>query len=378
MSITQLLQATQTSQAALAAHCGVSRATVSLLTKRAEWPSTPAVAAKLRANIIQFFMEKNIEHTRITAALASKQNSPEIEMLLPKQTLAAATLAHFKLPSNPFDADITETADVFMSGTLRQTRERLWDAARNAGFVALIGESGSGKSTLREDLHDRIKRENQPIIIIEPYVLAMEGMDKKGATMKSGQIADAIIRTLNPNATPKSTPEGKFNQMKRMLEQSHAAGYKHVLLIEEAHCMPLATLKHLKRYHELKTGFARLIGIILIGQTELGDALNPNNPAVREVVQRCQVFDLPPLGEQVGAFIQHKLARAGVRFDALFDGNIDEALQHKLTRTTNGKKSQTISMCYPLAVQNYLTMTLNYTAMIGMERCTPEIIRDAT
>ena len=66
-------------------------------------------------------------------------------------------------------------------------------------------------------------------------------------------------------------------------------------MIEEAHGLPLPTLKHLKRFFELKNGFERLLGIVLIGQTELAQKLSENNPAVREVVQRCEVVTLLPL-----------------------------------------------------------------------------------
>ncbi len=42
-----------------------------------------------------------------------------------------------------------------------------------------------------------------------------------------------------------------------------------LLVIEEAHGLPTATLKHLKRFFELEDGFKKLLGIVLIGQTEL-------------------------------------------------------------------------------------------------------------
>lgn len=59
--------------------------------------------------------------------------------------------------------------------------------------------------------------------------------------------------------------------------------------------MPLPTLKHLKRFFELKRGFERLLGIVLIGQIELAVKLSENNPAVREVVRPCEVVTLQPL-----------------------------------------------------------------------------------
>lgn len=58
--------------------------------------------------------------------------------------------------------------------------------------------------------------------------------------------------------------------MHRALKNSYESGYRHVLIIEEAHCLPIATLKHLKRLRELETGFTKLLSIILIGQSATG------------------------------------------------------------------------------------------------------------
>ncbi|SQC23516.1 Uncharacterised protein [Klebsiella pneumoniae] len=114
-----------------------------------------------------------------------------------------------------------------------------------------------GKSTLRRDLIERINRENAPVIVIEPYIIAMEDNDNKGKTLKAASIAEAIINTIAPLEGVKRSQEARFRQLHRVLKDSSNAGYSHVLVIEEAHSLPLPTLKHLKRFFELENGFKK-------------------------------------------------------------------------------------------------------------------------
>lgn len=88
--------------------------------------------------------------------------------------------------------------DVFTTPDIRYVREALFQTARHGGFLAVIGESGAGKSTLRRDLIERVNRENAPVIVIEPYIIAMEDNDVKGKTLKAAAIAEAIISTIAP------------------------------------------------------------------------------------------------------------------------------------------------------------------------------------
>lgn len=299
-------------------------------------------------------------------------------MLLQNETLTPAARKHFGLFRNPFADDITAIEDVFMSPDIRFCREAMWDVARHGGFCAVIGESGSGKTTLREEMHEHIKRESAPVIVIEPYVLAMEDNDVKGKTLKSAQVAEAIIRTLDPSASPKRTPEARFRQLHDLLKASYKSGNSHVLVIEEAHSLPIATLKHLKRFRELKDGFSRLLGVVLIGQPELKIRLSAHNPEVREVVQRCEVVELGPLDRHVEGYVKHKLSRASVSVDDIFESDAFDAIRMKLTRSVRGgKASDAVSICYPLVVNNLIARAMNNAALISAQKISAELIQEA-
>lgn len=95
--------------------------------------------------------------------------------------LFPATKKAFGLFRDPFaDEAMQGSDDVFTTPDIRYVREALYQTARHGGFMAVIGESGAGKSTLRRDLTERINRENAPVIVIEPYIIAMEDNDVKG------------------------------------------------------------------------------------------------------------------------------------------------------------------------------------------------------
>ena len=136
-------------------------------------------------------------------------------MLLRKATLTQAARRHFGLPRDPFNDEINSADDVYLTPDVRYVREAMFQTACHGGFVAVVGESGAGKSTLREDLQDRIMREGKQIVMIEPYVLAMEDNDQKGKTLKAVHIAEAILAAVAPNVSPKRSPEARFAQIHR-------------------------------------------------------------------------------------------------------------------------------------------------------------------
>ena len=59
--------------------------------------------------------------------------------------------------------------------------------------------------------------------------------------------------------------------------------------------MPKATLKHLKRFSEIKDGLSPMLSVVMIAQPELRKRLSVNDPDIREVAQRCDIVELPPL-----------------------------------------------------------------------------------
>ncbi|WP_234082355.1 ExeA family protein [Azonexus sp. R2A61] len=393
MMLRDLLQSARISQSALGAGARLSRGALHRLLAEGALPVRDADAPK---RITDFLVERGVDRGALENLFTPQQKAPDVQqhaeaspeanpsheseqeenMLLRYEALNPQAKTQFNLTRSPFVDDVRTRDDVFGCPNTRYVRAALLDAALNHGFVAIVGESGAGKSTLACELEERILAEGRQVVIVRPYVLAMEADDNKGRTLKSAAIAEACIRTLAPGETIKSSPDARFAQLENLLKSSRAAGYSHLIMIEEAHCMPKATLKHLKRFLELRQGLSRLLGICLIGQPELLNLLSDKSPEVREVVQRCETIELMPLDNDLESYIKHKFERVNAKVDDCLAPDAYDALRERLIRIPRGgKASDAISLCYPLAVNNLLTRAMNAAAGAGWPKVDAQVIR---
>lgn len=356
---------------------GISSAAVSQMLNHAILPKTRW--PEIRKAIVDMALGHGRTLEEIEAALKELEQTPaktaqeEVEpMILRKQTLSMQARKVFCLAKNPF-SDPETSAEVYMSPDTRFIRESMFQAAVGGGFFAIVGESGSGKSTLKEELITRINTESLPVIVIEPYTLAMAASESQGKPLRSGHIAEAIISTIQPGAKIPTSPEMRFRRLHEILKASHTAGMRHCLIIEEAHDLHRHTLKSLKRFHELKDGLARLLSIILIGQTELDRKLQVTDASVREVVQRCEVHHLPAIADP-GDYIRHRFERAGVDCSKCFSADGLEELRTNLTVSPDSK-GEGVYMGYPLMIANLATAAMNLAASVGERQVTADVVR---
>ena len=425
LNLKHLLQQVGRKQSELAEHLALSAATVAQIVNHGEWPKSLDAAdlqeriraflaaagvapgelasvfdevdqADVRERINAFLAEIGADPADLSSVLEAKVSEPranaarsvpksksaiesnqEESMLLRKQTLFPATRKHFGLFRDPFQDDIQSHEDMYVSPDIRYIREAMFQTSKHGGLLAVVAESGAGKTTLMRDLEDRIVRENQPILLIRPYVLGMEDNDQKGKTLKATHIAEALMAAVAPLEKPKSSPEARFAQLHKALRESHTAGYRHCLVIDEAHSLPIPTIKHLKRFFELELGFKKLLSIILIGQPELKAKLSERNQDVREVVQRCEMVELAPLdGGRLDEYLKFKFDRLGKPIGEVIDPSGIDALRAKLTFASNRReRPETVSLLYPLAVGNLLTACMNLAAEIGVPTVTADVVK---
>lgn len=377
-------------QVELAKSLNVSQATIAQLLNHGLWPrrlNNDELQDRIRvfltqvgandAEIADAFDEVDPSCANTTGPALRKEPSGEDEaMLLPKQSLLLATRKAFGLFRDPFE-ELQSAQDMWVSPDIRYVREVMYQTARHGGFLAVEGESGAGKSTLRRDLVNRIAENNDPVIVIEPYVLASEDNDLKGKSLKSTHIAEAMMAAVAPLAKPKSSPESRFAQLHKALKDSHAAGYRHCLLIEEAHSLPIPTLKHLKRILELEIGFTKLVSIIMVGQPELGVKLSERNADVREVVQRCERVTLRPIaGAQLEEFLAFRFERAGKALAEVVDASGIQAIAARLSQPTRkGGRDETVSLLYPLAIGNLVNAAMNMAAELGAPLVNADVVK---
>jgi type II secretory pathway predicted ATPase ExeA len=309
---------------------------------------------------------------RTVTAMTNPDPEEDKDMLLPKQTLTPLARRHFKLTTNPFQGEVTSEVQMFNGDDIHYVRESAWQCCKTGSFVAIVGESGAGKTTVQTDLEERIAQSNEPITVIKPSVLGMEQSERQGTQLRSADILHAIISTLAPQRTMPQTLQARTVAAHKLLTASAELGNMHLLVVEEAHSMPDAALKHLKRLHELRNGRRPLLGILLIAQPELKKRLanGLRDGSLREVAQRCEIVELLPLDGDLRAYLACRAGAAGVKLDDLIDPQAVEAMRERLM--VKGESGSKVSICYPLAVNNLLTRALNKAAEIGM----PVVNRD--
>ena len=382
-TVKALFEETELSQREAAAKLGVSPALVNQLLNRGPLPKTGW--AGLKKGLASLLEERGAQTALVDYALgkleqlAGDEDTPagdtaesEEPMILKKQTLGMKARQAFNMVRNPFMPP-REAEDVYLSPEIRYVRDTMFDVATNGGFLAVVGESGSGKSTLREELVDLINAENGKTIIVEPYVLTMAEKESNGKPMLARHITEAVMSAVAPGESIPSSPEKQSQKLHRLLRSAYAAGTHYCVIIEEAHDLNRHTLKSLKRFLELKEGRHPLLSIILIGQTELGEKLNPADPWMREVVQRCDVLHIAPI-EDVADFLRFRFARAGIDFGKIFTEDGVDAIKESLT-VAQDRSGNGVYMGYPLMIANMTIAALNLAASAGEKQVTADVVR---
>ena len=383
--IKKLLAQAGITQVELAQAVGLSRSAMGRVLNANEYPKG-FDGAVLRQKIGGYLVKKGLDKDLVVRALEGDQQhgnaadpsfsqmKKAIDMLLRKQALTQDTKKHFGIFRDPF-AELRSAEDVFLSQDIRYVRESLLQKLREgSGFMAVVGESGSGKTTIKQDLQERIYKEKLNAILIEPSVIGMEDNDVKGKTLKASAISHAIVYSLDPLASPRRSSEALSRQVQKLLADSRKAGNVHMLIIEEAHAIPIATLKHLKRFLEMKDGFAPLMSVVLIGQPELDIKLSSQNFEVREVVQRCEVVKLRALDDVLPEYLAFKFKRAGKEVSDVISDDGIEALRAALTLTGRGQRAA-VSLLYPLAIGNLLMAAMNVAADLKAPKVTADIVK---
>jgi len=282
----------------------------------------------------------------------------EVEMI------SQEAMKHFKIFRNPFIDDIQKDSDIYMSEEHRYIEAAMLDAARHAGFLAVIGEVGSGKSVMRRRVVEQLKKDGD-VIVIFPQMI-----DKN--RVNAASICDAIIMDLSEQR-PKLRLEDKTRQVHKLLLERAKQGFRAVLIVEEAHDLHTSTLKYLKRFYELEDGYRKLLGIILVGQVELKNLFSEQSHIeMREVIRRIQTAEIKGLNGNIKDYLALKFKRIGAKVDDIFEEGAFSALSRRLK--TQDRQNRPISHAYPLTVNNYAALAMNMAYETGEPKVTESVI----
>ncbi len=213
-------------------------------------------------------------------------------------------LEHFGLTEPPFK--ITPITDFFFSGANRgEILEALIYAIKDSeGIIKVSGEVGSGKTMLCRMLLDRLPSNIKAIYLANP-------------SMSRDELLYAIADRLDLNL------EGKrvniiLQTLLNQLEAMYARGERCVVLVDEAHAMPLDTLEELRLLYNLQVGKHKLIQIVLFGQPELDEKLDQSN--MRQLKDRIvHHFSIQPISRKViDDYLMFRMRAAGYKGPDVF------------------------------------------------------------
>jgi type II secretory pathway predicted ATPase ExeA len=213
-------------------------------------------------------------------------------------------LEHFGLTEPPFK--ITPVTDFFFSGANRgEILDALIYAIRDSeGIIKVSGEVGSGKTMLCRMLLDRLPSNIKAIYLANPSMSRDELLyaiaDRLDLNLE-GQRVNVILQTLQ-------------NQLEAMYER----GERCVVLVDEAHAMPLDTLEELRLLYNLQVGKHKLIQIVLFGQPELDEKLDQSN--MRQLKDRIvHHFSILPISRKViDDYLMFRMRAAGYKGPDIF------------------------------------------------------------
>jgi MSHA biogenesis protein MshM len=208
-------------------------------------------------------------------------------------------LEHFGLKESPFK--ITPVTDFFFPGA---NRAEILDALLYAitdseGIIKVTGEVGSGKTMLCRMLMERHPEKVEVVYLANPSLSREEMLYAIADGLKlnlEGQRVNIILQTLQNHL------ELKITQGKRV-----------VILVDEAHAMPLETMEELRLLYNLQVGDHKLLHIVLFGQPELNDKLS--QPNMRQLKDRIiHHFSMLPLSQNIiESYLLFRMRTAGYR-----------------------------------------------------------------
>lgn len=225
--------------------------------------------------------------------------------------------AFFGFKENPFNLS-PDPLFLYRSPQHEEALANLTYGVRSRkGFIVLTGEIGTGKTTMLECLRDQLQEDKTPFSFIF------------NTRLSTPQFFEMIAYDLALNCATDSKAKILIALQQFLLEQASRGGTT-ALLVDEAHDLSWELLEEIRMLGNLENRNGKLLQVILSGQPELDRKLDaPNLRQLRQrIVLRCELrpFDQ----EQTAAYVQTRLAKAGMEEQTIFAPEVLEEI-HKYT-----------------------------------------------
>lgn len=208
-----------------------------------------------------------------------------------------AVLNRYGLAKLPFSKEVP-AEELFVSPAHQDINARLKAALEGRASAVLTGEVGVGKTFLLRSLHRDLNPARYRVTYI--HNAGVSGRDFYR------QLSVAL------GLEPRSHASALFRQVQTHIEEQASEQKLHpVLLLDEAHLLPIPVLEYLHVLLNYRMDSASFLSVVLIGLPELKKRLGRN--ILASLSTRLPVrAHLDPLDkEQVAAYLLHRMRIAG-------------------------------------------------------------------
>ena len=214
----------------------------------------------------------------------------------------------------------------------------LYGIKQKEGFMVIAGDVGTGKTTLCRCLLDRLDKNVEVALILNPMLSDMDLLRNivQDLSIKSlharqpvgvvedGTTGEEISIELEPDAFSSedlkkvttswinsASKKELIDALNTFLLDQHDQGKSTVLIIDEAQNLSLAVMEQLRILSNLETEKDKLLQIIFVGQLELNEKLKL--PTLKQLNQRISIrYIIAPLNqEETDNYISHRILVAG-------------------------------------------------------------------
>ena len=204
------------------------------------------------------------------------------------------------------------------------------------GLIAITGEAGVGKT-----------------IILRSYLTKVDANKQKTIYILNPKVSfDSLLTTIlkELSAEPVAgSPTQKLDQLHEVLLAQYRHDHTVVLIIDEAHNIPLETLESIRMLSNLETETEKLIQMVLVGQPALDALLN--RPELRQVRDRIVLrARIAPLTKNESEdYIDHRLSLVRGERRAVFS---QQALD-RIVKSANGIPRRLNILCDTVLITGF-------------------------
>jgi general secretion pathway protein A len=177
--------------------------------------------------------------------------------------------------------------------------------ASRKGITMLVGEAGAGKTTV---IRAAIAKQTSPVHCVHLH----------NPTLSRAEFGQMLAARFGLSDLASASKTSMLIELERMLIMRHERGETTVLIVDEAHSLPMELLEEIRLLANVETDEAKLMPVIIAGQPELVDRLN--DPSLRQFKQRialrCELRTLT--APETAEYITGRIEAAGGQPDQIF------------------------------------------------------------